>query len=64
MYTEPYVGETVFIIGYASSIFRNEPIVIRGHIVNLVRDYDGNLVCLQTDCIVHNGYSGGGLFNE
>lgn len=36
----------------------------KGSIIKLIYDNENILTAIVTDCFIHNGYSGGGLFTE
>ncbi|CAD8080871.1 unnamed protein product [Paramecium sonneborni] len=60
----PEVGSTVYAVGYLYTLFQYKPCIAKGSIIKIIYDQHNEIISIVTDCYIHNGYSGGGLFNS
>lgn len=51
-------------VGFLQRLFENSPCLAKGSIIKLIYDKENLLIAIVTDCFIHRGYSGGGLFTE
>ncbi|CAD8151453.1 unnamed protein product [Paramecium octaurelia] len=60
----PAIGSTVYAVGYLYTLFQYKPCISKGSVIKIIYDQFNQMVSIVTDCFIHNGYSGGGLYNQ
>lgn len=58
-------GSDIYMLGYGivNPFVSRSPLITKGIISNRIYDKD-RVMLYQTDCFSHNGYSGGGIYNQ
>ncbi|CAD8184923.1 unnamed protein product [Paramecium pentaurelia] len=60
----PVVGSIVYAVGYLYTLFQYKPCISKGSVIKIIYDQFNQMISIVTDCFIHNGYSGGGLYNQ